>query len=95
MDEPDGDATHIRGRGAGSTPPIFSPFRGCPPTMNLGMMARRNRRSLDMANQHPASHRVVIVAALVDKLPEHGCSEPDCQKFLGGNFYRVFKQVWK
>jgi len=36
-----------------------------------------------------------IVAALVDKLLEHGYSEPDCQKFLGGNFYRVFKQVWK
>jgi len=48
-----------------------------------------------MANQHPASHRVVIVAALVDELLEHGYSEPDCQKFLGGNFYRVFKEVWK
>ncbi len=43
MDEPDGDATHIRGRGARSTStPIFSPFRGCPPTMDLGMITRRN-----------------------------------------------------
>jgi len=36
-----------------------------------------------------------IVAALVDKLLEKGYSEADCKKFLGGNFYRVFKQVWK
>lgn len=36
-----------------------------------------------------------IVAALVDKLLENGYSEEDCGKFLGGNNYRVFKQVWK
>jgi len=33
--------------------------------------------------------------ALVDKLLEKGYSESDCKKFLGGNFYRVFKQVWR
>lgn len=35
-----------------------------------------------------------IVAALVDKLLENGYSEEDCGKFLGGNMYRVIKQVW-
>jgi len=36
-----------------------------------------------------------IVAALVDKMLENGYSEEDCGKFLGGNMYRVFNQVWK
>jgi membrane dipeptidase len=35
-----------------------------------------------------------IVAALVDKMLENGYSEDDCGKFLGGNMYRVMKQVW-
>ncbi len=35
-----------------------------------------------------------IVAALVDKMLENGYSEEDCSKFLGGNMYRVIKQVW-
>lgn len=35
-----------------------------------------------------------IIAALVDKLLENGYSEEDCGKFLGGNLYRVFEQVW-
>jgi len=35
-----------------------------------------------------------IVAALVDKMLEKGYSETDCGKFLGGNMYRVIKQVW-
>ena len=36
-----------------------------------------------------------IVAALVDKMLEEGYSEKDCGKFLGGNMYRVFNQVWR
>lgn len=36
-----------------------------------------------------------IIAALVDKLLEKGYSEADCGKFLGGNNYRLFKQVWR
>jgi membrane dipeptidase len=40
----------------------------------------------------PASYQ--IIAALVDKLLEKGYSEEDCGKFLGGNMYRVMKQVW-
>lgn len=35
-----------------------------------------------------------IIAALVDKFLEKGYSEEDCSKLLGGNMYRVFKQVW-
>ncbi len=35
-----------------------------------------------------------IVAALVDKMLENGYSEEDCGKFLGGNMYRVIKEVW-
>jgi len=35
-----------------------------------------------------------IVAALVDKMLENGYSEDDCGKSLGGNMYRVIKQVW-
>ena len=41
----------------------------------------------------PASYQ--ILAALVDKLLENGYSEEDCDKFLGGNIYRVMSQVWK
>ena len=26
---------------------------------------------------------------------EHGYSNEDCGKVIGGNVYRVFKQVWK
>ena len=36
-----------------------------------------------------------IVAALVDTMLEHGYTAEDCGKFLGGNMYRVFQQVWK
>jgi len=43
----------------------------------------------------PTANPAQIVAALVDKLLENGYSESDCKKFLGGNFYRVFKQVWR
>jgi membrane dipeptidase len=35
-----------------------------------------------------------IVAALIDTMLEKGYSEEDCGKFLGGNMYRVMKQVW-
>jgi len=41
----------------------------------------------------PASYQ--ILPALVDKLLENGYTEEDCAKFLGGNNYRVFKQVWR
>jgi membrane dipeptidase len=43
----------------------------------------------------PTASPAQIVAALVDKLLEKGYSESDCKKFLGGNFYRVFQQVWR
>ena len=43
----------------------------------------------------PTPNPAQIVAALIDKLLEHGYTESDCKKFLGGNFYRVFKQVWR
>lgn len=36
-----------------------------------------------------------IAAALVDKMMEHGYSEEDCSKFLGGNMYRVMEKVWR
>lgn len=36
-----------------------------------------------------------IVAALVDKMMEHGYTAEDCSKFLGGNMYRVIAQVWR
>ncbi|MCB0165514.1 MAG: membrane dipeptidase [Anaerolineae bacterium] len=42
----------------------------------------------------PSANPARIVAALVDKLLENGYSEEDCGKFLGGNLYRVFDQVW-
>lgn len=43
----------------------------------------------------PTPNPADFVAALVDKLMEHGYTEEDCKKFLGGNFYRVFQKVWK
>ncbi|MEZ9368840.1 dipeptidase [Shewanella sp. 10N.286.51.B2] len=36
-----------------------------------------------------------IVAALIDKMLQNGYSQEDCGKFLGGNMYRVFDQVWR
>ena len=36
-----------------------------------------------------------IIAALLDTMLEHGYTEEDCAKFIGGNAYRVFQQVWK
>jgi membrane dipeptidase len=44
---------------------------------------------------YPTPAPYQIVAALVDKLLENGYTEEDCGKFLGGNLYRVFQQVWK
>lgn len=40
----------------------------------------------------PSSYQ--ILPALLDKMLEKGYSEKDCQKFIGGNMYRVMKQVW-
>lgn len=40
----------------------------------------------------PAPYQAV--AALVDTMLAHGYTEEDCSKFLGGNNYRVMKQVW-
>ena len=36
-----------------------------------------------------------FIAALVDKMLEKGYSGEDCGKVIGGNVYRLFKQVWK
>ncbi|MCA0938466.1 dipeptidase [Salipiger pacificus] len=36
-----------------------------------------------------------IAAALVAKMLDHGYSEDDCAKFLGGNMYRVIGEVWR
>ena len=36
-----------------------------------------------------------FIAALVDKMLEKGYSEEDCGKVIGGNAYRLFKQVWR
>ena len=41
----------------------------------------------------PAPYK--FIAPLVDKMLEYGYSEEDCGKVIGGNVYRVFKQVWK
>jgi membrane dipeptidase len=35
-----------------------------------------------------------MIAALVDKMLEHGYSEKDCGKIIGGNLMRVFEEVW-
>jgi membrane dipeptidase len=35
-----------------------------------------------------------IAAALVDTMLDHGYTDVDCAKFLGGSNYRVFQQVW-
>jgi len=36
-----------------------------------------------------------VYPAIVDKFLEHGYSEEDCGKILGGNMVRVFDQAWK
>jgi membrane dipeptidase len=40
----------------------------------------------------PSSYQ--ILPALLDKMLSKGYTEEDCQKFIGGNMYRVMKQVW-
>ena len=40
----------------------------------------------------PSSYQ--ILPALLDKMLSEGYTEEDCQKFIGGNMYRVMKQVW-
>lgn len=35
------------------------------------------------------------VLNFVDKLKRRGYSEADVKKILGGNYLRVFRQVWK
>jgi len=41
----------------------------------------------------PSSYQ--ILPALLDKMLSQGYTVEDCQKFIGGNMYRVMKQVWK
>ena len=41
----------------------------------------------------PSSYQ--ILPALLDKMLSKGYTEEDCQKFIGGNMYRVMKQVWR
>lgn len=36
-----------------------------------------------------------FLPALIDTMLEHGYTEEDCGKFVGGNSYRVYKEVWK
>ena len=43
----------------------------------------------------PTPARYRFIAALVDKMLEHGYSNEDCGKVIGSNVYRVFEQVWK
>jgi microsomal dipeptidase-like Zn-dependent dipeptidase len=33
--------------------------------------------------------------AVVDQMLKNGYSEKDCHKVLGGNYMRVFEQVWR
>jgi membrane dipeptidase len=41
----------------------------------------------------PSSYQ--ILPALLDKMLSKGYTEEDCKKFIGGNMYRVMKQVWR
>jgi membrane dipeptidase len=42
----------------------------------------------------PTANPARILPAVVDQLLEHGYSEADCHKVLGGNALRVFEKVW-
>jgi len=42
----------------------------------------------------PTANPARILPAIVDQLLEHGYSEADCHKALGGNSLRVFEQAW-
>jgi len=42
----------------------------------------------------PTPRPADVYPAIVDQFLEHGHSEKDCGKILGGNMMRVFEQVW-
>ena len=57
-----------------------------------GLKPGTTKKALEMyfPNPHPAR----IMPALVDQFLEHGYSEEDIYKVLGGNMMRVFDEVW-
>jgi membrane dipeptidase len=57
-----------------------------------GMAEGATKKGLSMWG--PTPNPAKILPAVVDQLLEHGYSQDDCAKILGGNNLRVFDQVW-
>lgn len=57
-----------------------------------GMKPGTTRRAIEMYG--PTANPARILPALVDQFLEHGYSETDIHKILGGNMMRVFEEVW-
>ena len=60
------------------------PDKGVPPGTT--------KKAISMYGPTPMPAR--ILPAVVDQMLDHGYSEEDCAKILGGNILRVFDQVW-
>lgn len=57
-----------------------------------GLPPGTTRKAISMYGPTPMPAR--IMPAVVDRMLEHGYSEKDCAKVLGGNNLRVFEKVW-
>jgi membrane dipeptidase len=57
-----------------------------------GLKPGTTKRSIEM--YAPTANPARILPALVDQFLEHGYSEEDIHKILGGNMMRVFDEVW-
>jgi membrane dipeptidase len=57
-----------------------------------GMAPGTTKKAIEMYG--PTANPSRILPALVDQFLEHGYSETDIHKILGGNMMRVFEEVW-
>jgi membrane dipeptidase len=57
-----------------------------------GMKPGTTRKAIEMYG--PTANPARILPALVDQFLEHGYTEEDVHKILGGNMMRVFDEVW-
>jgi len=57
-----------------------------------GMKPGTTKKAIEM--YAPTANPARILPALVDQFLDHGYSETDIHKILGGNMMRVFDEVW-
>jgi len=60
---------------------------------DMGMKPGTTKKAIEMYG--PTANPARILPALVDQFLDHGYSEKDIHKILGGNMMRVFDECWK